>query len=91
MSDRSPDRSCRLHAALGRAEACPEAACGFWEPGGAALDGRCAFELVDMTGRAELAAVLLDVRSALESAGSRAEKVEARKRFHRALNVRPGE
>ena len=90
----SPDRShrsCRLHAELGHAEACPEAGCAFWEPGGAALAGRCAFELVDVTGRTELAELLVDIRSALESAATRAEEVEARRRFHRALNAGSGE
>jgi hypothetical protein len=59
---------CRLHATLGRAEECPENACAFWEPGGAVLAGRCAFEDLDVEGRPELAPFLLRIRERLESA-----------------------
>src|SRR5690242_14698812 len=37
-------RLCTLERAVGRLELCPKGACPFWEPGGAALGGRCAFE-----------------------------------------------
>lgn len=37
-------RSCALVAAAGTREACRGDACAFWEPGGAALEGRCMLE-----------------------------------------------
>jgi hypothetical protein len=59
---------CRLHAALGHAEPCTTECCPFWEPGGAVLEGRCAFEQLDLAGRPELAALLLRARQALANA-----------------------
>src|SRR4051794_34336913 len=76
---------CRLHAAAGRAEECPAESCAFWEPGGVVLDGRCAFEQLDMSGRTDLARLLLEVRETLESASTREEEQEARSRYHRLL------
>ena len=58
---------CRLERVAGRCTPCPEDACPFWEPGGAVLEGRCAFERLDLTGRPEVVAELLHVRHVLES------------------------
>jgi hypothetical protein len=57
---------CRLKAALGEVQKCPEEACPFWEPGGAVLDGRCAFERVDLPSHPDVATLLLRIRSELE-------------------------
>lgn len=78
-------RTCRLEQIAGLSAICPEVGCPFWEPGGAVLEGRCAFERVDLTGRPEVALELLQLRRTL-TAGSEAETREARHRFHRALN-----
>lgn len=82
-------RLCSLEAVVGRAEACPEDACPFWEPGGAALDGRCAFEQLDITTDAALATWLLDIRGRLSSAISAEEVEAARSAFHHLLNGSP--
>jgi len=77
---------CRLQDAAGRVEACPEDRCPFWEPGGAVLDGRCAFEQRDFSGRPEVAGRLLRVRKRLDSPSTQAEEQEARRLFYRLLN-----
>lgn len=82
---------CRLKVIAGRPEACPEAQCALWEPGGAALPGRCAFELVDLEGRPEFAAWLLSVREALESNAQQLDDNETRRLFKRLLNESQGE
>jgi hypothetical protein len=78
--------TCRLEHISGRNTPCPEAGCPFWEPGGAVLEGRCAFERLDLAGRPEIAAELLHVRRLLEAAVSEDEERYARHLFHRALN-----
>jgi len=77
---------CSLEAAVGKSEACPEDACPFWEPGGAALEGRCAFEQLDVTADASLAGWLLEIRGRLEEAGSVEEERAVRTAFHHLLN-----
>jgi len=79
-------RLCSLEAAGGRLEACPEAACPFWEPGGAVLEGRCAFEDLDITADAALATWLLDIRQRLASSESTVATDEVRKLFRHLLN-----
>jgi hypothetical protein len=76
---------CRLEQAVGRGHACPESGCAFWEPGGAVLAGRCAFEQVDLAGRPEIAAELLQIRAILELAESGETDQRARRRFYRLL------
>lgn len=53
--------ACVLHATLGRSEECPGADCALWETG-------CTVESLklDLRGREDLAAYLLDVRAQLE-------------------------
>jgi hypothetical protein len=82
---------CRLERAAGRNAPCPEEACPFWEPGGAVLEGRCAFDRLDLTGRPEVVAELLRVRYALGSAVSQDAERDARHLFHRLLNESPDE
>ena len=82
-------RLCSLEAAVGRLEACPEGGCPFWEPGGAALGGRCAFEQLDVTADAALAEWLLELRKRLASAESTAAAHEAHTLFCHLLNESP--
>jgi hypothetical protein len=79
-------RTCALEHAMGRAAPCPENACPFWEPGGAVLPARCAFDRLDLSGRPEVAAELLRIRSLLESPASAAAEHDLRHLFHRLLN-----
>jgi hypothetical protein len=78
------NRICRLKDALGEREVCT-ARCAFWEPGGAALPGRCAFEELELAGRTELAADLLAVRRKLELFEQTDDR-ELRGLYHRLLN-----
>ena len=78
-------RPCRLAAAALREETC-SATCPFWEPGGAVLEGRCAFETVDLEGRAPLVIELLELRERLLELGVDAHVDELRSLFHRLLN-----
>ena len=77
---------CALEQAIGRAGLCPESGCSFWEPGGAVLRGRCAFEQLDISGRPEVARELLRIRELLDSPASGNAEREARHLFHRFLN-----
>jgi hypothetical protein len=86
MSTQHTTRLCSLAAAAGRPEACPEAACPFWEPGGAALVGRCAFEELDVVPDAAVGTWLLEVREKLEAASSAEERRTLRGVFHHLLN-----
>ena len=79
-------RLCSLEAAVGRLEACAEGACPFWEPGGAALGGRCAFEQLDIAADAPLATWMLEIRERLASAESTAAADEAHTLFCHLLN-----
>ena len=82
---RIPGR-CALDHAVGRTAPCPGSLCAFWEPGGAVLAGRCAFEQIDMSGRTELAHELLRIRDLLETPARVAADREARHLLHRLLN-----
>jgi hypothetical protein len=73
---------CRLQYTLGRVERCPEDACPFWEAGGAVLEGRCAFEHLDVADNPDFAAWLLRIRKRLETAGSVEEDPRARRLFY---------
>jgi hypothetical protein len=80
-------RLCSLEGVAGKVAACPEGACPFWEPGGAVLDGRCAFEELDVTADPALATWLLEIRERLASAESTAAADEARSLFCHLLNA----
>ncbi len=84
-------RLCALEQRVGRSVVCPERDCPFWEPGGAVLAGRCAFERLDLSGREELARELLQVRDLLGSPESVEAGREARHLFHRRLNESEGD
>jgi len=86
MAIESTMRLCSLEATVGKLEACPEGACPFWEPGGAALDGRCAFETLDVAADAALAGWLLEIRERLASAESTVAADAARSLFSHLLN-----
>jgi hypothetical protein len=77
---------CKLELAVGRRRPCPEDRCPFWEPGGAVLEGRCAFEQVSVEGNRELAELLLRVRRTLSSARSIEEREQARLDLGRILD-----
>jgi hypothetical protein len=79
-------RVCTLEAAVGKLEACPEGGCPFWEPGGAALGGRCAFEELDVEADEALATWLLEIRTRLASAESTAAADEVHTLFSHLLN-----
>jgi hypothetical protein len=79
-------RLCTLEATVGKTESCPEDRCPFWEPGGAALGGRCAFEELGITADEALASWLLEIRERLDSARSTAEADEVRRLFSHLLN-----
>ena len=79
-------RLCTLEATVGRGEACPEDGCPFWEPGGVALGGRCAFAELGMTADEALATWLLEIRERLDSTRSTAEADEVRSLFEHLLN-----
>jgi hypothetical protein len=82
-------RLCTLEATVGRHETCPEDACPFWEPGGAALGGHCAFERVGLPADSGLASWLLEIRRQLEAASSVEERRTLRSAFHHLLNESP--
>ena len=86
MTTQQETRLCSLEAAVGKFEACPEDACPFWEPGGAALGGRCAFEEVGVVPDAALATWLLEIREKLAAASSEDAEREMRAVFHLLLN-----
>ncbi|HEY8706029.1 MAG TPA: hypothetical protein VIL98_14845 [Gaiellaceae bacterium] len=79
-------RLCRLDALTGREQLCPESTCPFWEPGGAVLAGRCAFERLDLAGRPALVAELVRLREQLDAAASGDEESRARHLYHQLLN-----
>ena len=77
---------CTLKAVLGKTEACPEERCPFWEPGGAALGGRCAVEELGLSADVPLATWLLEIREKLAAATSDDEERAMRGVFHQLLN-----
>jgi hypothetical protein len=79
-------RLCSLEATVGKLEACPEGECPFWEPGGAVLDGRCAFEELEVTADAAFAGWLLEIRGRLASAESTVAADAAHSLFSHLLN-----
>ncbi|MGZ4332793.1 MAG: hypothetical protein ACXVRK_14025 [Gaiellaceae bacterium] len=79
-------RLCSLQGIVGKVEACPEGACPFWEPGGAVLGGRCAFEALDVAADAALATWLLEIRERLAASESTVAADEARRLFSHLLN-----
>jgi hypothetical protein len=86
MAMEQTTRLCSLESVVGKAEECPADACPFWEPGGAALGGRCAVhELGGVTDPA-VATWLLEIRGKLEAASSEDEQRTMLSVFHQLLN-----
>jgi hypothetical protein len=79
-------RTCRLDALVGVMTLCTEDACPFWEPGGAVLEGRCAFDGLDLTRRPEVVSELLRMREELTAAGGGEGRRSALHHYHRLLN-----
>ena len=77
---------CALKAVVGKAGACPEERCPFWEPGGAALGGRCAVEGLGLSADVPLATWLLGIREKLAVARSEDDEHVMRSIFHQLLN-----
>ena len=86
MGSAPTTRLCSLEATVGRLEACSEGECPFWEPGGAALGGRCAFEELDIRADVPLATWLLELRERLASSESTVAADAARRLFYHLLN-----
>ena len=81
MNDAAP-RLCRIKLALDELETCPEGACPFWEAGGAVVEPACGLERLQLDlSRPDLAAYLVELRLALESARNASERDEARRAF----------
>ena len=91
MTSRVAPKQCSLREAVGEREACPGAACAFWEAGGALLEPGCAIERlgVPVTLQPELARNLLDLRLHLEELQTEAERRDAHRRFSELLNLNP--
>lgn len=82
---RQMTRTCRLDALAGATTLCTEGDCPFWEPGGAVLEGRCAFERLDLLRRPDVVSELLRLRDVL-AALAPGEKGAALHGYHRLLN-----
>jgi hypothetical protein len=83
------DKTCTLRrSAQGVSERCSHDRCGFWEPGGAVLEGGCLIERlgVDLK-RPDLATYLLDTLERLEQARNRAEAEAAHRQFSRRVGL----
>ena len=86
MESESATRLCSLEAVVGKPKECAKGACPFWEPGGAALAGRCAFEELDIEADPGLAAWLLEIRERLASSESTVAADAARSLFRHLLD-----
>lgn len=79
-------RPCRLDALAGVTTLCSQGECPFWEPGGAVLSGRCAFEKVDLARRPEVVSELRRLREKLVAAAAAGEEGDALHAYHHLLN-----
>jgi len=83
------DKSCTLRrSAHGVSEPCSRERCGFWEPGGAVLEGGCLIERlgIDLK-RPDLATYLLDTLERLEQARNLAEAEAAHRQFSHRVGL----
>jgi hypothetical protein len=78
-------RTCRLDSLSGTTTLCTEGECPFWEPGGAVLAGRCAFEQLDLMHRPAVVSELLRLRAELAAAAP-GDEGAAWHGYHRLLN-----
>jgi hypothetical protein len=79
-------RLCSLEVVVGKDGVCPEEACPFWEPGGAALGGRCAVDELGGVTDPAVSAWLLEIREKLLAASSEENERAMRAVFHQLLN-----
>jgi hypothetical protein len=84
-------RICHLDASSGHKRLCSEAECPFWEPGGAVVEGRCAFEKLDLAGRPGLVVELTRLRDLLDEVSPGVRGSEAWHEYRRLLNESGGE
>jgi hypothetical protein len=77
---------CHLELLVGRKVACSHSACPFWEPGGAVIEARCAFERLHFSLTPDVAVELLQLRDALLEAAGVGQRTVARRAFYRRLN-----
>jgi len=89
MAIQDERRLCSLEVAVGKNGICPEEGCPFWEPGGAALGGRCAVEELGGLTDAPVATWLLEIREKLLAASSEEDERAMRAVFHQLLNTSP--
>jgi len=85
----SEDKTCTLRSsAHALREPCSHDRCGFWEPGGAILEGGCVVERlgIDLK-RRDLATYLLDTVERLEQGRNLAEAEQAHRQFSRRVGV----
>jgi len=78
-------RTCRLDFLGGTTTRCTEGKCPFWEPGGAVVEGRCAFERLDLLHRPAVVSELLRLREELAAAAP-GDEGTASHGYHRLLN-----
>lgn len=71
---------------LGDGERCTRSDCLYWEPGGATVWGRCAFENVDLRRQPDLVAALRRIRDQTEDDRSAEDEAQLRHLFHRLLS-----
>ena len=83
------DKTCTLRsAAHGVSEPCSHERCGFWEPGGAVLEGGCFVERLGIDlHRQDLTTYLLDTLERLEQARNMAEAEQAHRQFSRRVGL----
>ena len=83
------DKTCTLRSsAYEVSEPCSHDRCGFWEPGGAVLEGDCFVERlgIDLK-RRDLATYLVDTLERLEQARNLAEAEQAHRQFSRRVGL----
>lgn len=83
------DKTCTLRRSAHRvSEHCSHDRCGFWEPGGAVLEGGCLIERLGIDlHRRDLATYLVDTLEFLEQGRNVAEAEEAHRQFSRRVGL----
>ena len=83
------DKTCTLRrSAHGVSERCSHDRCGFWESGGAVLEGGCLIERLGIDlDRRDLATYLVDTLECLEQARNHAVAEQAHRQFSRRVGV----
>ena len=83
------DKTCTLRrSAHGVSERCSHDRCGFWEAGGAVLEGGCLIEHLGIDlDRRDLATYLVDTLERLEQGRSHAAAEQAHRQFSRRVGL----